>query len=317
MGGIARKLGASGTAAAAGPGDAVAALPAALARGARLGGGGLDLALRSAGLDRAEPAEVIERLPDHALILSLEGPRGAAGVMVLSAEVVAAVIERQTLGRVGTQPVAPRRPTRTDAMLAAGVAGAVLAALDEAVEDTADRTWAAGFRPGAALDEPRMVGFHLEEGAHWLWRAEVELGGGARQGQVLLALPAAGRGDPPASARAAADQAAALVFQAALAEQVMGAEAVLEAVLARVQLPLAQVMALRRGEVLRLGTAALDRIDLTGPDGVRRAGGRLGQTRGMRALRLSEAAMPAPRGEGGLLPGLATVEAALPLTGTG
>ncbi|HMO07488.1 MAG TPA: FliM/FliN family flagellar motor C-terminal domain-containing protein [Paracoccaceae bacterium] len=296
MGGIARKLAAqAGSAADTGPGDAAAALPAALARGARLGGGGLDAAAARADLSRADPAEVIELVPDHALILSLEGPRGAAGAMVLSAEVVAAVIEHQTLGRVGRQPLVPRRPTRTDAMLAAGLAGAVLAALDEA----------------------RMVGFHLEDTPHRLWRAEVDLGAGARRGTVMLALPAAGRGEPPASAVVAAEQAAALVFRAALTEQVMAAEAVLDAVLARVSLPLAQGMGLRAGVVLRLGTAAPDRVDLAGPDNLRRAGGRLGQARGMRALRLDEAALPAPRGEGGLAPGLATVGAALPRTGTG
>ena len=318
MGGIARKLAAqAGSAADTGPGDAAAALPAALARGARLGGGGLDAAAARADLSRADPAEVIELVPDHALILSLEGPRGAAGAMVLSAEVVAAVIEHQTLGRVGRQPLVPRRPTRTDAMLAAGLAGAVLAALDEALEDAPDRPGAAVFRPGPPLDEARMVGFHLEDTPHRLWRAEVDLGAGARRGTVMLALPAAGRGEPPASAVVAAEQAAALVFRAALTEQVMAAEAVLDAVLARVSLPLAQGMGLRAGVVLRLGTAAPDRVDLAGPDNLRRAGGRLGQARGMRALRLDEAALPAPRGEGGLAPGLATVGAALPRTGTG
>ena len=91
----------------------------------------------------------------------------------------------------------------------------------------------------------------------------------------------------------------------------------LDAVIARVTLPLSLAMALGVGEVIRLGTAAIDRIDLEGHGGVRVAGGRLGQNRGMRALRLVADAMPAARGAGGVVPGIATVEAAVLRTGTG
>ena len=65
----------------------------------------------------------------------------------------------------------------------------------------------------------------------------------------------------------------------------------LQAVLTRMTVPLASVMALQPGEVLALPSAALDRISFEGIDGRKVAEGRLGQNRGLRALRLTP---PAP-----------------------
>jgi flagellar motor switch protein FliM len=76
-----------------------------------------------------------------------------------------------------------------------------------------------------------------------------------------------------------------MVFAAALSEQVNAAECPLTAVLAHLRLPLAEVLLLGAGAVLPLPTAAIDRIDLVGADGRRISGGKLGQTRGMRAVR--------------------------------
>lgn len=282
--------------------------PVALARAAR-GALSLDLAARRQADRRASLAEVLEAQPDRALIAVLEGPGEGLGVLSLAPEVLAGLIERQTLGRVTDMPPLPRRPTRTDAAMVGGLVDAALSAMDEALVNAADRVWASGFRYASHLEDARPLGLMLEDEAYRLIEAEVALEGGTKGGIILLALPAEGRAAPPLPAAEAADTAAALVFQAGFAEQVRGSAAVLEAVLARVTLPLAQAMALAPGEVLRLGTAAIDRIDLEGIDGVRMGGGRLGQNRGMRALRLTDEAMPAARGTGGLVAGVATVEA--------
>ena len=61
--------------------------------------------------------------------------------------------------------------------------------------------------------------------------------------------------------------------------------------LARLKLPLTTVMTLSAGMLLTLPQAGLDRISLEGLDGRRVAQGRLGQNRGLRAVRLSEAAL--------------------------
>jgi flagellar motor switch protein FliM len=76
-------------------------------------------------------------------------------------------------------------------------------------------------------------------------------------------------------------------FAEELAEQLSGAEVRLEAVLTRVSLPLSQVVGLSVGDQLVLNAAALDKISLEGLDGRKMAEGRLGQNRGLRAVRLT------------------------------
>ena len=296
-------------------GSAASVWSVALARAAR-GRMGLDLAVSGMADTRASVAEVLDLQPDRALIAVLEGPGESLGVLSLSPDILAGLIERQTLGRVTDIAPLPRRPTRTDAAMVGGLVDAALEGLDAGLATLPDRVWASGFRYASFLEDARPLGLMLEDVGYRVLRAEVALEGGTKTGPVLLVLPAEGRMAPPEPAPQAADKAAALVFQAAVAEQVRASDAVLDAVIARVTLPLSLAMALGVGEVIRLGSAAIDRIDLEGIDGVRMAGGRLGQNRGMRALRLNEEAMPAARGLGGVVAGLATVEQALQRTGT-
>jgi flagellar motor switch protein FliM len=58
-------------------------------------------------------------------------------------------------------------------------------------------------------------------------------------------------------------------------------------VLHRMSQPLSAVIALRVGDVLPMGMASVDRVGFEGLDGRRIAEGRLGQNRGMRAVRLT------------------------------
>ena len=131
--------------------------------------------------------------------------------------------------------------------------------------------------------------------AYRVLRCDVALGHGARAGQVVLALPAEGRGRkpirPPAEAEAEAQ--AGPAFVEALAAQVEAADCVLDAVLARVTLSLTRVLDLAVGEVLTLPRASIDRLSFVGLDGRTLSEGKLGQQRGMRAIRLTEAERPA------------------------
>jgi hypothetical protein len=77
-----------------------------------------------------------------------------------------------------------------------------------------------------------------------------------------------------------------------LGQAVQEADCRLDAVIARVTLPLREVMALVPDQVLPLPQAGLDQIALEGIDGRRVAWARLGQQKGMRALRLKDRAAP-------------------------
>ena len=139
-------------------------------------------------------------------------------------------------------------------------------------------------------------------------QAEVRLGNGAKTGPVMLALPAEGRGRPPKPAPMATPApVAAALFTKALTDQVMRTDANLSAVLHRLTLPLSALMALKAGDLVPLSTAALDRIVLEGLDGRQLGTGKLGQNRGMRAVRLVPEAVSDPMPVTGAAPALRIV----------
>jgi flagellar motor switch protein FliM len=261
----------------------------ALARAAR-DAMGLDLDVRSLTVARQSPAELLEQAPDRALLALLDGPRGGLGVIMLAPVVTGTLIEMQTLGRLSAQPAPARKASRIDAAMVAGVIDRALAGLDEALADEADLTWAGGFRYASHLEDARPLGLLLEEETYRVLSAEVVLGAVQRTGLVVLALPATGRGGRPALP----DDAVALeapLFTAALNAQVMQADCRLDAVIGRITLPLRRIMAFAEGEVLVLPSAAVDAISLETVDGQRVADARLGQHRGMRAVKLADIAV--------------------------
>jgi flagellar motor switch protein FliM len=259
----------------------------ALARAAR-DAMGLDLDFRSLTIARQSLAEVLEIVPDRALLALLDGPAGGLGVIMLAPSVTATFIERQTLGRLAAQAPAPRKASRIDAAMVAGVIDRALAGLDETLAEEADLAWAGGFRYASYLEDARPLALMLEDEAYRVLSAEVLLGGGGRAGQVILVLPALGRGEARAPGPDVGE-AEAPQFTAALSARVMQADCRLDAVVGRLILPLRQIMALTVGETLLLPSAALDAVSLETVEGRHIAGARLGQHRGMRALKLTEA----------------------------
>ncbi|WP_136644588.1 FliM/FliN family flagellar motor switch protein [Tabrizicola sp. YIM 78059] len=278
----------------------------ALARAAREALG-LDLGVDRLAITRAGLAEILDSAPDRALVALLDGPRGGLGALMLSPAVTAAFIEIQALGRLQSQPAPPRRPTRIDAAMVSGVIDKALAFLDEALAEEADFVWAGGFRYASWLEDVRPLALILEEEDYRVLTADVALGGN-RTGQAILILPAIGRGDRPAWSSAEVEETAPQ-FTAALAAQVELADCRLDAVIGRARLTIGRIMALKPGDVLEMASATVDSISLETLDarGVARA--RLGQKRGMRAVKIlsigPQTSRPAPSPEQSVLPGAA------------
>lgn len=266
-----------------------------LARAAR-NGLGLDLSFRSLVINRVGLGELLELPPERSLLALLDGPEAGLGLLILSAPVLSAFIEIQTIRRVSAQPAPQRKPTRTDAAMVAGVIDAALVEMENVLTDEADLIWTGGFRYASFLEDARPLGLLLEEEIYRVLVAEVVLEGGAKAGQVILALPAEGRGKRPSAVAEAAATLAGPQFAAELSAQVMQVSCTLEAVMGRISLPLSQVMALEAGSVLPLPSAALDAVTLETVGGQRISTGKLGQNRGMRALKIAEATQrrPAP-----------------------
>jgi flagellar motor switch protein FliM len=256
----------------------------ALARAAR-DATGLELEVAALTVSRASLAEVLELAPDRALVALLAGPQDALGVLMLDGHVTAALIEMQTLGRLSVQAAPLRKPTRIDAAMVAGVIDRALLELDAALAEEADRAWAGGFRYASHLGDARPLGLMLEDEPYRVLAAEVGLGLPGRGGRVVLVLPAAGRGDRPTQVQEGAE-ASASQFAQALSARVQEVDCRLDAVIGRLTLPIRQVLALEPGEVLALPQAALDAVALETLDGRPVARARLGQNRGMRALKI-------------------------------
>lgn len=256
---------------------------------------GLHVDVTGLRLARRGLAELLDLPPERALIALLDGPAAGLGMIAVAPEILSALIEMQTIGKVAPQPPAPRRPTRTDAAMVAGLIDRALIELESILAEEADLEWAGGFRYASFLEDPRPLGLLLEDQPYRVLSADLQVAAAdpaaaPRRGQVILALPAEGRGQRPAARRGGRGPAreAGAGFSGALGEAVLAADCRLDAAICRLVLPLAQVMALAPGQVLTLTGAALDKITLSGIDGRPLAQARLGQQRGLRALRLTQ-----------------------------
>ena len=239
-------------------------------------------------LDLRSLTEILELAPERGLIAVLEGPMQALGVILLGPDVLAGMIEAQTTGVVTKAAAPERRPTRTDAAMAAGLIDGALEELERGLQGQDDGDWAIGYRYSSVLEDIRPLGLLLDDIPCRVLRAEVSLAFGAKSGTIFMALPAVRpqSGANPVEGAQAVTEAG--EFGRALAAQIMAADSQLDGVLARVSLTLAQVMDFELGALVPLGATSLDRISLEGLDGRKLWEGRLGQNRGLRAVRLTE-----------------------------
>lgn len=265
-------------------GGAERALRLSLARAAR-DAMGLALDVTAATQGRMALAELIDVPPERALMLMLDQNGGdGLGLIVLSPAILSGLVEMLTTGRVTPAPPPNRRPTRTDAAMLAALVDAALIGLEASLAEDADKCWAAGWRYASFVEDSRTLGLLLEDAPYQVIRAEVSLMDGAKAGPLVLALPdRVPRPQAPEDRPPPTDHS----FAAHLAAQVDGATARLDAVVARVTMPLARVSTLVPGEMLPLPLAGIDRVSLVGLDGRLVGEGRLGQARGLRAIRLT------------------------------
>ena len=267
------------------------AMRRALARAAQ-GDCGLALAATEVRLIDASLAELLEVIEEHALLAVMEGPGERLGLMALGPAVLTGVIEHRTTGVVGTADLPTRRPTRTDAAMAAGLIDRTMAELEAGLAATPDLGWAGGYRYASFLDDPRPLGLLLEDVPYQMLEVTLDVAGGARRGRLLLALPRAtsrrtGLALPqrPDGAKPLSAAAEAAAWRDRMTRTVMASPARLEAVLHRLRVPLNSALAWQPGDFVVLPGATLNALRLeSGGKAMGRA--RLGQARGQRALRL-------------------------------
>lgn len=243
------------------------------------------LMAEEAGLHRkiASLPELLDAIEPDAFVATLSGG-SATGLAVIDLSGFSALVEAMTIGRLATRAPAPRRATSTDSALLTGF-------LDTVLSDLGGDP--AGLRRcGRAVPDHRLIGVLLEDGGFDLVALTARLACGpvSRPMRLMLALP---RGTAEIAATRDAEPAAP-PWTAALEAAVMAAPASLRAELGRITLPLAEVLELGVGSALVLPLSALEDIQLVALDGSAQASGRLGQSRGNRAIRLTRLAGDRP-----------------------
>jgi len=241
---------------------------------------GFAVSVRGVGITTEMAEGFAADLPDPALILLLDGPGGVPGAAVLDAQMSAALVEVQTMGRVLARPAQPRAPTRTDAAIAQLLIEGMLTRLIDLLED--EGAHLRGYSFGAMIEDGRALALVMGTCAYEVMRVGCDLGAD-RGGEVILALPC-----PPEPVDEAPDRAAQGDPAGArpLRDRLLSAPARLDAVLCRMPLPLNQLRGLKPGQVLPLPAGVLTATALEVAPGRVVARAVLGQMSGQRALRL-------------------------------
>lgn len=242
-------------------------------------------------------AEIAESLPDNGLLLLTEGPEAGVGLVVVAPDALSCLIEVMTTGHLRDHAAPARRPTRTDAAMAAGFVDAVLADIATLFAESPDITWAGGFSYASHLPDPRPLALLLEEPGYRTYRLHLNFGvpdgphGDLRRGEVILVYPAIGRGPGPRAVLAGdaephGAEARNQAWAQDLERAILPVTTEIAAVLARVTLPLSMVLRLEPGQSLTLPPGALQAVQLEGKGDVVLCFAQLGQADGRRALRM-------------------------------
>ncbi|NHF74270.1 FliM/FliN family flagellar motor switch protein [Paracoccus xiamenensis] len=240
-----------------------------------------------AGVTAATLAELPELLPERSLILAVEGPLGALGVVALCPAMLAAVIEMQSLGRVTRQPPRDRRPTRTDASICADFVNAGLAELAKELGPLLSDSAMPDYRFASFVEDPKPLELMLEDIAYRCLRLDMRVGqGGVRDAALLVFLPDDGTA-PIMAPQASGHAAAAPSAGRSLAEAVRAAPVQLNAVLCRRKISLRELRGLQTGSVLTLPHDAMATARLETSQGLLIAQGKLGALHGCRAIRVN------------------------------
>lgn len=267
---------------------------------------GMAVASHSVSERIASLPDLLEQLPENGLLAVLEGPGECQGLMAFDSAAISAVIEKQMTGAISDGVPQPRRVTRTDAALCADLIDATLHRFEATLAGREESRWAGGFGYASHVEDLRPLGLLLEEIDYRIFGLKLDFELGRRDGQVLLALPAEGRG---VILEAETDDHDDMADQdpdwaPQLEKLVLQGEVQLDAVLHRIRLPISAIGDFKVGDEIPIPLSAIDNVRFRGAERIPLGRCRLGSSQGKRAVRLGTeavdgaaqlAAVPKPR----------------------
>lgn len=240
---------------------------------------GLQIAVTEVTPGEARKPDVIKGLKPTDLIYLMKADKAAPGLCTLSPGLLSALIEMQMSGRVSTGEAAERTPTRTDGVVASDIVDRWIAAAkaEAAAQDILDRLPFAEHYRAATVPDARNADLALDPGMFRTLSVSLELASGAKSGVLFFAIPVRQeRGRTLASGTA--DE---------FRDVVREARTALKVVLTRLPRTLAEARRLSVGDTLEVPIDALRAVTLESADGHAVATGRLGQSGGLKAVRIT------------------------------
>ncbi|WP_187428772.1 hypothetical protein ROLI_017830 [Roseobacter fucihabitans] len=222
------------------------------------------------------------KIEEGSLLVLLDGPRGCAGGAILGPELVAAVIQQQTMGKVFDVSSSDRELTETDAALCAPLLDAVFQRAHGLLERDSDRDILCPYKFGARVETPRLFALALDELEYHLFKLTIDIAGGTGQSGLTLLLPVLEKG----AGAAEPDEPEVPKPVQTLEKSVMNIKAELTAVLARLRIPIVELGRLSPGDVLTLDPDAFDSVEIVTRDRRVISRGSMGQLEGKRAVQL-------------------------------
>lgn len=221
-----------------------------------------------------------QEVGDDGLLLLLDGADGARGAVKVDPQFLTALIEVQTMGAVRRVEAQARRVTRTDAAIVAPLMDALLRRYDEQLlaEDPTYRE--ENFRFGDMIEDARTLSLALEAPEYDLYRLTLDVEDGAKTGVLTLLMPHRKEEKPTDVAGEVRGG------SVSLEQNALEAQVAMDAVLARIRMPLKDICALSAGALIPLETGCLAKAELVASGGHVVARVRMGQLNGMRAVRV-------------------------------
>jgi len=229
---------------------------------------------------KASLAQVVGDLNHFDLIQAIKSPTGAAGLAIWDGQALSAFIEQLVTGRVVPSEAEGRAATPTDGALIGVVLDAILAGFDAELEQTEGVPGVKGFKSSGTFSDGRAVSMALKDVPYRRYVLSLALGNGAKTGQLQLVFPWGGFG---AKSNSSTGRGWDAIWHHAVAD----ARAPVSAVLHRLSLPLSDVTKFQIGTLVPIPTVAIGKVSLEGFDQRMAATGRLGQSNGFRAIRVT------------------------------
>lgn len=219
-----------------------------------------------------------EILDEESLLAILEGQNGEPGALAVDMQILAGLVEFQTLGQVIPRPVVDREPTRVDAALITPlIEDSLMRFVRNLGEEGTPPKWLQHYKFGAMVADCRTLALGMMAQDYHMFVMDITLEHGKKSGTMAWIFPDI---EVLVETEGEVRETETEKFQ----KNVKLATTTLNAVIGKVTMPIAQIQGLQVGDILALPEDPIKSAKLEAMDGDVIADARIGQLDGMRAV---------------------------------